>query len=255
MLGLNRVNRIRVSNFLDRYIADYMKLQMPRSWQVEMSRIKRLRAAFGDRRIDQITTSDIDSFLSDLRHNGSSPGSVNRYRSRMSSIMNRAIAWGYIEKNPVRMIGRLKEEKLPDRYLMPDEFQALLAACDNELRALVHLAAVTGMRRGELLSLHWQDVDLERGYLVVQASNSKTSEGRTVPLNGEARAVLRAMSDSPSGRVFPFKYFPRKRWVEAICELGWYRTNVPRLRCWRFHDLRHHAEFRIMPSCCSLPAF
>lgn len=97
-----------------------MKLQMPRSWQVEMSRIKRIRSVFDDRWIHQITASDIDRFLTDLRRQGSSPGSVNRYRSRLSSMMNRAIAWGHIENNPVRLISRLKEEKLPDRYLMPD---------------------------------------------------------------------------------------------------------------------------------------
>ncbi|MFC1628695.1 tyrosine-type recombinase/integrase [Gemmatimonadota bacterium] len=239
MLGKGRAHRIRTSDFLDRYIEDHMKLQMPRSWKVEMSRIKHIRRVFGDRRIDQITTSDIDRFLADLRRNGSSPGSVNRYRSRMSNMMNRAIAWDYIEKNPVHLIGRLKEEKLPDRYLMPDEFNALLKACDDDLRALVHLAAVTGMRRGELLSLCWDDVDLERGYLVIRAVNSKTAEGRTVPLNGEAREVLRLMRDGSSGRVFPFHYFPRKRWVKAIHELGWDQTNVPRLKQWRFHDLRH----------------
>ena len=242
MLGKGRAPRIRVSDFLDRYIEDHMKLQMPRSWQVEMSRIKPIRHVFGDRWLHQITASDIDGFLADLRRGGSSPGSVNRYRSRLSSVMNRAIAWGYVEKNPVRMIGRLKEEKLPDRYLLPDEFQALLAACDEQLRALVHLAAVTGMRRGELLSLCHDDVDLERGYLVVRAANSKTSEGRTVPLNGEARGVLRPMAQSSSGRVFPFESFPRKRWVEAIRKLGWDTTHIPRLQNWRFHDLRHHAR-------------
>jgi integrase len=216
-----------------------MKLQIPRSWQVEMSRIKRIRQVFGERWLHQITASDIDGFLANLRRGGSSPGSVNRYRSRLSNMMNRAIAWGYVEKNPVRMIGRLKEEKLPDRYLLPEEFQALLAACDSDLRALVHLAAVTGMRRGELLSLNWEDVDLERGYLVVRAANSKTSEGRTVPLNGEARMVLRSIQRGASTRVFPFKSFPRPRWEDAIQKLGWHQTNNPRLKGWRFHDLRH----------------
>jgi len=239
MLGKNRVMRIRFAEFLDRYIEDHMKIRMPRSWQVEMSRIRRIRHAFRDKRIDQITASDIDAFLAELSRDGQSPGSVNRYRSRLSSLMNRAIAWRYREENPVRLVMRLKEEKLSDRYLMPDEFQALLNACDQDLRVLVHLAAVTGMRRGELMALQWEDLDLERGYLVVRAANSKTSEARTVPLNGEAREILRSFSDHHEGRVFPFQNFPRRRWERVIRDLGWDRINVPRLRKWRFHDLRH----------------
>ena len=239
MLGKNRVLRIRFSDFLDRYIEDHMKIRMPRSWQIEMSRIRRIQHAFGDKRIDQITTSDIDAFLARLSRDGQSPGSVNRYRSRLSSMMNRAIAWRYREENPVRLVMRLKEEKLPDRYLMPDEFQALLAACDQDLRVFVHLAAVTGMRRGELMAAQWEDIDLESGFLVVRAANSKTSEGRTIPLNGEAREILRSFNDNDTGRVFPFNNFPRRRWERVIRDLGWDRINIPRLRKWRFHDLRH----------------
>lgn len=241
MLGKNRVIRIRFSEFCDRYIEDHMKIRMPRSWQIEMSRLRRIRHEFGDQRIDQITASDIDTFLVGLRRNGLSSGSVNRYRSRLSSMMNRAIMWGYREGNPVRMVLRLKEEKLPDRYLMPDEFKALLDSCDEDLRALVHLAAVTGMRRGELMALQWEDIDLFSGYLVVRAANSKTSEGRTVPLNGEAREILRSFGDHQKGRVFLFQNFPRRRWERVIRDLGWDRINVPRLRQWRFHDMRHHA--------------
>jgi len=239
MLGKTRANRIRFDEFCDRYVEDHMKLRMPRSWQIEMSRMRRIRRAFAGRRIDQVTASEVDSFLVDLHRDGLTPASVNRYRSRLSSMMNRAIAWGHREDNPVRLVTRLKEETLPDRYLLPGEFQALLTACDEDLRGLVHLAAVTGMRRGELLALTWEDIDLDRGYLVVRAAHSKTSEGRTVPLNAEARALLDGMNGPREGRVWPFRHFPRRRWERVVRDLGWDRTGTPRLRNWRFHDLRH----------------
>jgi len=121
MFGRNALRRIRFDEFLDRYVENHLKIQVAKSWKSEMGRVHRIAAYVGDTWIDRITPSDVDLFLSELRRNGLSPATVNRYRARFSSMMNRAVAWGYREDNPVRKIPQLKEERLPDRYLKPED--------------------------------------------------------------------------------------------------------------------------------------
>ena len=239
MFRRNGTKRIRFPAFLERYVEDHLKIQVAKSWESEMGRVRRIARFLGDAWMDRITTSDVERFLSDMKREGLSSATVNRYHARLSSMLSRAVAWGHREDNPASRISFLKEKHLPDRYLKPGEFRALLDELDPDMRVFVHMAAMTGMRRGELLPLRWEDVDLEEGFLLVRASHSKTSEGRIVPLNSQIRKVLQDYRKTDEGRVFPFRNYPRKRWEAARRRLGWDRSANPRLSGWRFHDLRH----------------
>ena len=64
---------------------------------------------------------------------------------------------------------------------MPDEIRILLEACSGDFRMIVITALNTGMRRGEILGLKWDDVDFERRQLLIR--DSKIGESRTVELN------------------------------------------------------------------------
>lgn len=238
--------RIRLDAFISVYVEQYLKARDPRSWRKELGRLRRIQEYFGEVWIDDLDAAAVEGFLADLRRAGLKPATINRYHARLSSMMKRAWAWGYRNDNPLRHIERLRESKMGDRYLEADEFRMLLDACDPDLRALVVVAAYTGMRRGELMALRWQDVDLDAGCLIVRADHSKTAESRTVPLNTEVRKVLQGMGPVEEGRVFPFKEFPRYRWDKVRRRLGWDQSENPRLRRWRFHDLRHDCASRLV---------
>lgn len=238
--------RIRLAAFIDRYVEVYLKVKDAKSWEKEMGRIKRIRAHFGNAWVDEIHASEIEAFLADLRRQGLKPATANRYYARLSSMIKKARAWGFREDDPLEFIDRFKEQPLGDRYLQPEEYRRLLDACDADLRALVIVAANTGMRRGELLALKREDLDLDRAYLRVRADHSKTSEGRVVPLNSEALRVLRDLPPQSDGRVFPFTEFPRSRWDGVRRRLGWMDSENPRLRRWRFHDMRHDAASKMV---------
>jgi integrase len=238
--------RIRLFDFLERYVEDYLKVKDSKSWRQELGRLRRIRRHFGDVWMHEIHSSDIEHFLADLLREGLKPATANRYRARLSSMTRKARAWGFRDDNPLEFIELFKEQRLGDRYLEPEEFRHLLEACDEDLRCLVLVAAYTGMRRGELLALRREDVDLERGYLLVRADHSKTSEGRVVPLNSEVMRALKALLPQPDGRLFPFEQFPRFRWDRVRHKLGWMDSDNPRLSRWRFHDLRHHAASQLV---------
>ncbi len=248
--------RTHLSAFIERYIEDYLRLKARKSIRQERNRLELIKKMFEDDPfIDEITSGEVEQLLGDLLRKGRSAATYNRYRARMNSLFRKAVDWGYRTSNPVKCVERMNEIPIGDRYLLPDEFQALLRACDEELRPFVHLAALTGIRQSALLAIQWEDIEPDLSFITVRAETTKTGESRRVPLNNEAREVLLGMSPQPTGRVFSFETFPRARWNQVRTNLGWDTTKVRRINNWRFHDLRHHAEFRIMPNCSFLPAF
>jgi integrase len=103
----------------------------------------------------------------------------------------------------------------------------------------------TGMRRGEILSLEWQNADLTNKNLTVISENAKSGKTRHIPLNTEAFETLKNWKkDSPSnGYVFtgqngnPLLEI-RKSWTTALEEA--------KISNFRFHDLRHHFASKLV---------
>jgi len=87
----------------------------------------------------------------------------------------------------------LKENNERDRVLTPEEYARLVAACPPHLKPVVQLAYHTGMRKGEILTLKWGQVDLKEGFIRLDPEHTKTGEGRWVPLNQELVEMFRAL--------------------------------------------------------------
>jgi len=111
-----------------------------RSWAKDDSRLSRVIPALGSKKLDEITTADVERFLASLRE-GKRPvsaASVNRYRDLLSGLFKRAIRLGLVAANPVRGIPKLREAGRRLTYLPPDgvEESELLEALPPELRPL-----------------------------------------------------------------------------------------------------------------------
>lgn len=173
-----------------------------------------------------------------------SGATINRYLATLSHMLNVAKReWRLIERNPVADIAKKKEGRGRVRFLTDSEREQLLEVCARsewpELHTLVILAISTGARRGELINLRWDQVDLKACKAIV--TETKNGEARTLPLVGKALEALRAMKLKGSARseyVFPnpsgfpgaFEQFDH-RWYEALSAAG--------IEGFRFHDLRH----------------
>src|SRR6185436_18002468 len=119
------------------------------------------------------------------------PASVNRELAALSRIFSLAIDNGITDTNPCRKVKKLRENNERKRYLTSEEEGRLMGALTGRrahLRPLVLLAINTGMRRGELLSLMWRNVDFQRG--VIHVTNTKTGRDRDGPMNSEVRSIL-----------------------------------------------------------------
>jgi integrase len=145
------------------------------------------------------------------------------------------------DKNPVMAVERLQEHNVRDRVLSVEEFQHLLDAAPNYLRPIVLLAHDTGMRRGEILNLRWSQVDVKHGFIRLEGLDTKTQEGRLVPLNDRLTNALKdvmhlAMRRS-SGQDFHRQGIPIKDIREAFAAACRQASIVD----FRFRDLRHTA--------------
>ncbi len=196
--------------------------------------ISNLKAVFKGRYLFDITGEMIEKYKM-VRLQKVEPATVNRELACLKHMYTKAIEWGYVKANPAKGIKRLKEPPGRLRYLRPNEVNALLTACSEHLRHLVVTALNTGMRRGELFSLKWPQVDLDNRKITV--INTKNNESRVVPINQTLYRELKALSKAPKGEyVFysrygrPFKD-AREGFGAAVKRAG--------IEDFRFHDLRH----------------
>ena len=134
------------------------------------------------------------------------PGSVRRELAILQHCLELARKeWGMpLTANPVQQITLPGTAKARDRRLEGDEGESLVSALATTsvwyLRPLITLAIETGMRRGELLSIRWKDVDLTTP--TIRILRTKNGHPRTIPLTPKAVEILSSL-ERKDERVFP----------------------------------------------------
>lgn len=148
--------------------------------------------------------------------------------------------WGM--EGLINPVAAIKKPKLPpgrSRRISATELKRLLeAAADSDMKcltAIIELALETAMRRGELVALRWEYVDLEKR--VAHLPMTKNGEPRDVPLSSRAVEILRNHPRSTDGRVFPIHPDSVTRAFGDACK----KAGIEGLR---FHDQRHEATSR-----------
>lgn len=133
-----------------------------------------------------------------------SNATIQRYHALLSSILSTAVEWQIIFANPCDRVRPPKLERKEARFLDAGQAAQLLEALDDapeQYRVMVYLLLYTGLRRGELLGLEWQDVDFDRRLLDVQRS-SLYLPGRGIfsddTKNSTSRRVISLPADAVS---------------------------------------------------------
>jgi len=229
-----------------------------------------------NKQLDKVTGWEIESWRSKRHKEGLSASTSNRYIGTLKAMFNRAVEWDVIEQNPiakvkkqksdsraiVRYLTSLEEQRLRaslrsrDRRLAESNpfyaggrfvpLKAILGGYPDHIHPMILLLMNTGMRRGEMFNLHWQDVDLINKRLTVAGNTSKTGQTRYIPLNVEALNVLQIwekQTERYSGFVFIGKNGQRfsnidKAWKVLLREA--------KISEFRLHDLRHNFASRLV---------
>jgi len=205
----------------------------------------------GDKQIRDIIKSDIDTALSHLPKQLSN-ATINRYKAAASVVFNYACREFDLPDNPVRHIRSLSEPRGRIRFLSDDErsrlFKAVRQSSWDKLYLLVLLAITTGARKGELVSLRWNTVDLERQTAFV--STTKNGQSKVLPLTDSVVVELRKFVKQDDSLIFnseittdsPFCFY--KQWKKALLSAD--------IQSFRFHDLRHTTASYLAQSGASL---
>ena len=246
-----------MGDLLAYHIAEVLPTKAPTTQYQQTRFLAKLTRDFGQLPLSAITPAWLRQWRDQLALHRLKPDTIRQYMDSLSAVLSTAVYdLEWLDTNP--MHGR-KVRKPPlsrgrVRFLSPEEQERLLRACwdsqNSSLYPLVLLALTTGARRGELFSLRWQDVDLDRGFLRLE--HTKNTDRRAVPV---PQVTLEVLWTCREGRQETDWLFPRQgekaafpyehAWQAALLRAGLTGT-------FRFHDLRHTAASYLAMSGASL---
>lgn len=166
-----------------------------RSWKDDDQKIRNVFIpAFGKRRLTDITTRELVAVLDGVRKRRT-PATTNRYFAVLMRMLNLAVQWAYLERNPMVGMKKYSENNARERYLAAEEISNLLKELETwpnrSISGLLRFLLFTGVRRGEAMGLSWDRVNLDNATIFL--NKTKNGKTRTVLLNSLALDVLREM--------------------------------------------------------------
>jgi len=205
--------------------------------------IGQLKRVFGDLPLRRFNTLIVEKLQTDLIARGLKPASANKMLNVLKHMFTKAVEWEMVESEVSKRVHKIKllrDEGKRLRYLSKEECQKLITVCNDRrlkhLRPIIITALNTGMRRGEILSLTWDQVDLRHGFILLNVT--KNGERREIPINQTLRETLQGLTrrlDTPYVFHDPITGKPYKdikhSFTSACKKAG--------INNFHFHDLRH----------------
>jgi len=228
-------SRKKWKQFADEYEADLLARVDPGTRRVALDALKSFSKLIKPGRVDRIRTKTIDQFVALRRaERGRVPGStvsvatVNKELRHLKAALRKAREWGYLPVVPT--FHMLKEPKKLPLYVTPEHLAAIYQACEvaaapatgnysaaDWWRALLMFGYMTGWRIGEILSLGWDDVSLDRGHAITRHADNKGGRDERVPLHQVVVEHLRKIVDF-GPLVFSWPKDRRSVW-EALAQI------------------------------------
>jgi integrase len=232
---------------------------------------------FFNKPVEEVNALAVNKWRMAKREEGNKASSVNRVVASLKSVFSWGMKNGLFEANPLALITPLKERDSETivRFLSEEEYNRLEAALirreermrqgrDNHnnwrdergyelkpkisgefadfLRPAVLLSLNTGIRRGALFALRWEDVDLGRQIITLRADDAKSGKTSRLPLSDDAIDILsswkaQSKNTAPDALIFPSPKTgevmgePKNAWKNVLKDAG--------IENFRWHDLRH----------------
>jgi site-specific recombinase XerD len=235
-----------VPTFSEFFEEQYIPLVKPRkrTWKKDLEYYNlRLKAEFGNKRLNQITRHQIQSFHTRLKNEGLAASTSNHYLKLTHRVLQICLDLSLVEKNEASRIPHFTEENLIESYLSDEDLKrfvdVLLTDPNRNTCNILLLILNSGCRVGEILSLRWADCDLENKVIRIAAKNSKSRRMRSIPLNSGALRILRKQALITKDLDFCFINFQTGKRYTTISKVFERIKKLAGINI-RLHDIRHN---------------
>lgn len=171
--------KLSVSEYLQKWLADYAQGRVAARTYDRYQEIVRLHLspALGAMPLSKLQPLHIQAYYTralkegrlDGREGGLSPQTILHHHRLLHEALEQAVRWQLLNRNPADAVEPPRPERVEMHVLDPAGVSRLLVAAEGtRAYTAILLAVTTGLRRGELLGLRWEDVDLQRGVVSVQ---------------------------------------------------------------------------------------
>lgn len=230
-------------------IKNYSFHELTQEYRVWMSRqrsskskanlVKQLAEKFGALPLRKFNMMLLEQFQTERLHKGNKPATINRFIATIKHMFTKATDWNMVEETvlkSVRKVKLLEEKNRRLRFLSKDECQELIKHCSPYMKPIVIMALNTGMRKGEILTLKWSNVDTKHRFILLE--NTKNGERREIPINETlAKAIEGLPRRIDNGYVF---YHPETEKPYQCIKKGFASAlKKAHINDFHFHDLRH----------------
>jgi integrase len=223
-----------IALFIERY-------QKPRNraWREVERILTRELAPWRDRPIQTITRRDVIELLDRIADRA--PYMANRTLAHTRKLFAWAMERDIVDASPVAAVKAPARETSRDRVLEPAELAAVWRAAETlgwPFGPIVQLLIVTAQRIGEVATLRWQDIDLERAEWRLPREAVKTDRRHTVPLSPLALEIITSLPRIGDGLVFPANRVGSANPVSGFSKTKCRLDQLSGVTGWRYHDIR-----------------
>ncbi len=238
-----------------------MTFQELTDWYLKLEKVKALASydtirislvkfnkVYGGTIIAQITPADLENYQAIRLKAGMAPATIDHGIGKTRTMVSKAFDNRMISGETMRTFKVVKNmlkkgADIRDRIMTHDEFTRLCENSARHLRDILIMGYYTGMRRGEILNLTWDKVDMKNRFINLEAADTKDNERRTIPLCDECYEMLKNVTRHlHDNHVFLFRGKPIKG-IKTGMKQACKRAEIIYGRFEKggfiFHDLRH----------------
>ena len=216
-------------------------------WRIKIA-LQKFNSVFGDRVVSEIKPADLENYQQMRKDEGLADAAIDHEIGAAKAVISKAFDNDKVSGNTLRAFKVVKKllklnSNARDRIIDKAEFESLLQNAANHLKPILATAYYTGMRKGEILNLTWDRVDLREGVIHLKAEDTKDNEPRDIPMCRELLQIFQRLPRAINNpHVFIYRGKP-VRDIRAGLKKACEGAGIPYGRFVKngfvFHDLRH----------------